>query len=262
METHSPEVAGDFREISGFSQELAVKIRFGEFTLDWESRQLFREGNPVHLSPKALELLQLLIDTRPRALSKAELHERLWPATFVSDATLTSLVAELRGAISDRGRPARFVRTVHRFGYSFCGEAGELAGSPRSHTGCWLIWDQGQAVLREGENLLGRDRGLAAWFESIDVSRRHARISIARGEAVLADLRSRNGTFLRGKRITEPCRLVDGDQIGLGSVRATFRVAPPDASTASVASSTGSATPPAALPSQTASRGRSRRSAR
>ena len=211
-----------------------MKIRFGEYTLDWNRRQLFHEECPVHLQPKALELLKLLIDHRPRALSKAELHERLWPSTFVSDGTLTSLVAELRGTIGDRGRPARFVRTVQRFGYSFVGEVSEFDLSPpRGSTSCWLIWDAGQAVLREGENILGRDRGLAAWFESIEVSRRHARISLTRGEAVLEDLQSRNGTFVRGDRITSPHRLTDGDQIGLGSVRVTFRAAPADASTES-----------------------------
>jgi len=211
-----------------------VAIRFGEFTLNWESRQLLRDGSPVHASPKALELLKLLIDRRPRALSKAEVHEQLWPSTFVSDATLTSLVAELRGAIDDRGRPARFVRTVHRFGYSFCGEAHErLEPQPATAGSCWLIWDTGQAVLREGENILGRDRSAAAWFDSIEVSRRHARITVAGETAVLADLQSRNGTFLRGELITSPCRLADGDQIGLGSVLVTFRIAPPDASTES-----------------------------
>lgn len=222
-----------------------MRITFEEFTLDWDRRQLLRAGTPRHLSPKALELLKVLLDNRPRAMSKTELHDRLWPATFISDATLTSLVAELRGGINDRGRPARFVRTVHRFGYSFCGEASELVEPlPRSDASCFLIWDRGQAALREGENILGRDRGATAWFESIEVSRRHARISLARGEALLEDLQSRNGTFVRGERITGPYRLVDGDQIGLGSVIVTFRVAPPDASTESRTSDAGSAAGP------------------
>jgi DNA-binding winged helix-turn-helix (wHTH) protein len=223
-----------------------VKVRFSGYTLDWNSRQLSRGQNPVDVAPKALELLKLLIDHRPRALSKAELHERLWPSTFVSDGTLTSLVAELRREIGDRGRRMRLVRTVHRFGYSFSGEVTESEVSPpRGSTSCWLVWDAGRAMLREGENILGRDRGLAAWFESIDVSRRHARISLARGEAVLEDLQSRNGTFVAGDRITGPHRLTDGDHIGLGSVLVTFRAAPADASTQSRAN------PPATKPRRT-----------
>lgn len=214
-----------------------MKLTFGEFTLDWDSRQLFSADGPVHLSPKALELLKVLVDCRPRAMSKAELHQRLWPATFVSDATLTSLVAELRGGIGDKAGQARFVRTVHRFGYAFCGAATELAeahpGRAGSGVGYWVTWDTGQVALREGENILGRDRDVAVWFDSIDVSRRHARISIAGGEAILEDLESRNGTYVRGERITSPFRLVNGDQIGLGSVLVTFRVSSAEASTES-----------------------------
>lgn len=210
-----------------------MKIRFGEYTLDWNSRQLFRGESPVHVQPKALDLLKLLIDDRPRAVSKEELHERLWPATFVSDGTLTSLVADLRATIGDRGRPARFVRTVHRFGYSFVGEISEFDVRSHGSTSRWLVWETGRAMLREGENILGRDRGLAAWFESIDVSRHHARILLTGGEAILEDLQSRNGTFVCGQRLTGPHRLADGDQIGLGSVLVTFRAAPVDASTES-----------------------------
>jgi len=212
-----------------------VNVRFGEFTLDWDSRQLLRGGSPVHLSPKALELLRVLVESRPKAVSKAELHDRLWPATFVSDATLTSLVAELRGGIGDTARDARFVRTVHRFGYAFCGAATERAEAHPSGAGSrvnyWVTWDTGQASLREGENILGRDRDVAVWLESIDVSRHHARILIADEEATLEDLGSKNGTSLRGERITSPCPLVDGDRIGLGSVFVNFRVSPAGAST-------------------------------
>jgi DNA-binding winged helix-turn-helix (wHTH) protein len=214
-----------------------MKLEFGEFTLDWDSRQLFCAGRPVHLSPKALELLKVLADSRPRAVSKGELHQRVWPATFVSDATLTSLVAELRGSIGDRAGQARFVRTVHRFGYAFCGAATELAeahpGRAQSGLSYWVIWDTGQVALREGENILGRDRDVAVWFDSIDVSRRHARITIAGGKAILEDLESKNGTYIRGERISSPFRLANGDQIGLGSVLATFRVSPAETSTES-----------------------------
>ena len=98
-------------------------VSFGPFTLDNESRQLLSGEalQPVHLSPKAYELLRVLVDTRPRAVAKRELHERLWPSTFVSEATLASLVAELRDALGERGREAHFIRTVHGFGYAFSG---------------------------------------------------------------------------------------------------------------------------------------------
>jgi DNA-binding winged helix-turn-helix (wHTH) protein len=214
-----------------------MSIAFGEFTLEWESRQLFRGGAPVSVSPKALELLHVLIERGPRAVSKTELHERLWPATFISDATLTSLVAELRASLGDSAGQARFVRTVHRFGYAFCATIAATAapGGERQPVGptCWMIWETGQVALRQGENVLGRDRDVAVWFDSVDVSRRHARISIAGCDAILEDLDSKNGTYVRGERLTAPCRLADGDRIGVGSTVVTFRVAAAGASTES-----------------------------
>ena len=74
------------------------RLVFGNCVFDRERRELTRRGSPVHAGPKSLLLLKLLMDSRPRALTKEEIHKRLWPDTFVSDATLTSLVAELRAA--------------------------------------------------------------------------------------------------------------------------------------------------------------------
>src|SRR5688500_18218563 len=111
----------------------AMHVRFGEFTLDTDSRRLRQRDDERHLSRKGFEFLRLLIENRPRVLSKVELFERLWPSTFVSDATLTSLVAEVRAALGERASSGRVIRTVHRFGYAFNGTAMEMipgGGSP------------------------------------------------------------------------------------------------------------------------------------
>jgi eukaryotic-like serine/threonine-protein kinase len=100
-----------------------VRIRFGPFTLDLESRQLSNAGEEIHLEPKAFELLSALVLERPKALSKADLQERLWPGTFVAEANLSNLVAEIRAALGDPARAPKFVRTAHGFGYAFCGDA-------------------------------------------------------------------------------------------------------------------------------------------
>ncbi len=201
-----------------------MQVRFGEFTLDTESRQLRRGDAERHLSPKAFELLRLLIENRPRALSKAELHERLWPSTFVSEATLSSLVAEVRDALGEKARRGRFVRTVHRFGYAFKGDATELGPRVQSaDVRCWIVWDLGQVALRDGEHLLGRDADVAVWLESPTVSRHHARIRITGPDATIEDLGSKNGTFLRGECLAAPSPLTDGDEIRLGSVLVKFR---------------------------------------
>ena len=100
-----------------------MRIRFGPFTLDLESRQLTNAGEAIHLEPKAFELLSALVLERPKALSKGDLQERLWPGTFVAEANLSNLVAEIRAALGDPARAPKFVRTAHGFGYAFCGDA-------------------------------------------------------------------------------------------------------------------------------------------
>ena len=100
-----------------------MRIRFGECLLDSETRELYVRGEAVHVQPKAFQFLELLLEHRPGAVSKSQIHERLWPGTFVSDSTLTSLLVEVRDAIGDEARNPHYVRTVHGFGYAFCGSA-------------------------------------------------------------------------------------------------------------------------------------------
>ena len=76
-----------------------MQVTFGGFCLDLATRQLLHGETDVGLSPKAFDLLHVLIDNRTRAVSKAELHDRLWKDTYVTDANLAVLVAELRRAL-------------------------------------------------------------------------------------------------------------------------------------------------------------------
>lgn len=225
MSARSPESHGEFLGNFLFPVN-AMQVHFGEFTIDTESRQLRQDDAERHLSPKAFEFLRLLVENRPRALSKVELHERLWPSTFVSEATLTSLVAEVRAALRETAGDGRFVRTVHRFGYAFKGTATvATASSPSADqvTRCWILWQWGQVALPDGEHLLGRDGDVAVWLESPSVSRHHARIRVSGPDATIEDLGSKNGTYLRGERLTSPSPLTDGDEIRLGSVLVKFR---------------------------------------
>src|SRR5688572_11738777 len=97
-------------------------IQFGQFTFDAGRRQVLGEnGEVVHLTRKAFELLAVLIEEAPRVVRKAVLHERLWPGTFVSDATLVSLVKELRKGLRDDSTASQLIRTSHGVGYAFCG---------------------------------------------------------------------------------------------------------------------------------------------
>jgi predicted ATPase/DNA-binding winged helix-turn-helix (wHTH) protein len=109
---------------------------FGDFLLDLDTHELVRAGTPVSLSPKAFQLLGILVEHCPRALSRTELQERLWPSTFVVEKNLTNLVSEIREALGDDPSHPRFIRTVHRYGYSFReapateADANDVSGSP------------------------------------------------------------------------------------------------------------------------------------
>ena len=100
-----------------------VSVRFGRFAFDEASRQLRGGARLVPLSPKAFELLALLIRERPRAFAKAELRDRLWPHTFVGETSLPRVVGEIRRALGECPGGASHVRTVQRFGYAFVAAA-------------------------------------------------------------------------------------------------------------------------------------------
>jgi DNA-binding winged helix-turn-helix (wHTH) protein len=212
-----------------------MRVSFGDCVLDLERRQLIRADRDVHLTPKALDLLALLVAARPRAVAKTEIRDRLWPGTFVSESNLTTLVTELRAALGDAARSPRYLKTVPRFGYAFCGTATERSGRPtagRRPGPCFTLeWARGEVTLHDGENVIGREEGAAAWIESASVSRRHARIVVSGGKATLEDLGSKNGTFVRGERITSAVVLGNGEEIRVGVVPLRFRAFAPAEST-------------------------------
>ena len=203
-----------------------MRIRFGPFIVDSETRQLLRDKADVHLSPKAFDLLCVLLERRPKVVDKAALHTRIWPDTYVVDANLNVLIGEIRRTISDTPQRQRFIRTVHGIGYAFCGEADDLAAPARAHPPrVWLAWKDRTFLLSDGDNIIGRDPQCDVWLDASGVSRQHARIRVdaATHSVALDDLDSTNGTFLRRARIVAPEPLTDGDLITIGSVELKFR---------------------------------------
>jgi DNA-binding winged helix-turn-helix (wHTH) protein len=203
-----------------------MRVRFGRFVLDTGTRELAADGRDVHLAPKAFDLLELLVERRPAAVPRAEIEKRIWGATHVSETSLANLVGELRKALDDRGRPPRWIRTVHAFGYAFCGEAAAFGSKGTADETYRLILDRREVALGPGENLLGREAGAVAWLDSASVSRRHARIVVDASGATIEDLGSRNGTHVNDRPVAAPLRLSDRDEIRLGTVRMVFRIVP------------------------------------
>jgi DNA-binding winged helix-turn-helix (wHTH) protein len=211
-----------------------VTYQFDDFTLDSRTRRLMKDGEEIHLSPKSFELLTLLVESRSRAVSREELHQKLWPSSYVLETNVASLVAEIRRALGDSAEHPRYVRTVHRFGYWFIGtvhESHDREEAVKPSVKYWLVWEARQIALADGENIVGGAPDASVWIDAAGVSRHHAGILLDGDAATLEDLGSKNGTYVKGRRVSAPARLADGDQIRLGSVVITFRIPAPVRST-------------------------------
>jgi DNA-binding winged helix-turn-helix (wHTH) protein len=211
-----------------------VKVQFADFAIDSASRQLTREGRLVPLSPKAFDVLWLLLAERPNLVAKSALLDRVWPETAaVGDANLTVTVADLRRALGDDPRQPRFIRTVHGFGYSFCGEASEWPADPARVAGAAprdvapsvvLSWSDQSRRLADGTHVIGRDAGCVVWLDVPGVSRRHARIVVSGRSATIEDLASTNGTFVDDAPVVGVQELLDGQRIHFGPLEVRFRL--------------------------------------
>jgi DNA-binding winged helix-turn-helix (wHTH) protein len=201
---------------------------FGPVRVDDQARLISGTAGPVHLTRKGFDLLLLLLENRPNAVSKEQIYARVWPDTFVAESSLQFLIHQIRQALEAAGTRQPWIRTVHGIGYSFCGDV--LVSDPAvampglERPAAWLLGASMRVALRSGENILGRGIGDVVDIDAPTISRRHARIIV--GESTtLEDLGSKNGTWLHNERLTTQHVLADGDVLKLGSATFTFRLA-------------------------------------
>jgi len=201
-----------------------LRLLLGTAVFDSESRELVRDGRRVDVSTKALALLELLARERPRALSKEELSEALWPDVVVAEGSLMSLVSELRRALGDTRKGAAFIRTVHGFGYAFPADVKDAPARRGERVTLFRLELEGRALpLVDGENVIGRDEDAEVRVDRSTVSRRHARVVVSAAGATLEDLGSKNGTWVDGTRVTAPAALRDGAVVKVGAVALVFK---------------------------------------
>ena len=211
-----------------------MRYRFARFVVDAATRQIFGGERELHLSPKAFELLLALIQQRSRAMSKAELQDRLWPSTFVGETNLATLVAEIRRTLEDSPHDAQYLRTVHRFGYRFVADVLERSVPGTSLEGealMYLALGDRRFPLSAGTFVIGRATDAAIQIDAAGVSRQHARILVLGREARIEDLGSKNGTFVEGQAVAASRLLNDGDEVRVGPIALTFRVTTPAGAT-------------------------------
>jgi len=214
-----------------------VRLQFDDLIFDPDARQVWTATGEVHLSPKAFDLLALLIARHPHAVAKKDIRAHLWPGTHVTDSSLPSLISEIREGIGDARRSPKLLRTVHGFGYAF--QAGGAAEAAAPGPSGWLMGPDANVALFEGENVLGREGADVVVLNSTTVSRRHARLAIEAAGAWIEDLGSKNGTYVNDRAITSRSPLENGDQVRLGSLLFTFRRSQPSASTETQSSQSG-----------------------
>ncbi|HEV8659360.1 MAG TPA: FHA domain-containing protein [Thermoanaerobaculia bacterium] len=192
-----------------------MPLRFGDFVFDAECVQLLRNGAPVHLSPKAFRLLEVLIAHRPAVVSKQQLLDDVWEGQIVEEENIKNLIAEVRKAMGDNA-----IRTAHRRGYAFVADAGVTG---RRSAASWFLTDGVDVHPIRGSAVIGRGAEADIRVRSGSVSRLHARIVAGPAGVTIEDLGSKNGTVVGGARIAHPTPVFNGDIITLGSVSLTLQ---------------------------------------
>jgi DNA-binding winged helix-turn-helix (wHTH) protein len=208
-------------------------VVYRQFSFDKERRLILAaDGTRLHLTAKAFDLLDILIDEAPRVVRKTEIHQRLWPETFVTDAALTCLVKELRRVLP-RGGESPAIRTAHGIGYAF--DVERLTDDAPIAGLHWLVSRFRRYALRDGVNVIGREQQCEIWLDAADVSRRHARVIVEGDRVAIEDLGSKNGTVVQGRQAVRPIELEDGNSIRAGGVELTYRRQSKAGSTATAA---------------------------
>ena len=180
---------------------MAASYRFGPFAVDASSYRLFRDGTPLSLSPKVIDLL-LYLAARPSALvTKEELLTALWPEVNVTDNALTQAVSELRHALGDEPSRPTYIQTVARRGYRFIAPVAPVTP---------------QAVDSDAPTSTSRQplRPVVAVldFANVSADREYAWLSSGLAETVTNDLRrAGNLRVIDRLRLLEAVRRVGAD---------------------------------------------------
>jgi DNA-binding winged helix-turn-helix (wHTH) protein len=207
-----------------------MRLRFAECVLDPEARELRRRERPAPLSPRAFQLLTLLLARRPRPVSQRELRDALWPDTSVGYTSLAQVVTEVRRVIGDTDGGDRRIRTVPRVGYAFVAPVVEERARRPAGLGV-LVTEDSEYLVPEGETLVGRGTECGIRLPSSRVSRVHARVRTEGDRVLVEDAGSKNGTWVNGERREGPALLGDGDEVLFGTFRAVFHRASASGST-------------------------------
>src|SRR5688572_26910650 len=108
------------------SQQNTQVYGFGPFRIDPLKRRLWRDGEPVRLTPKAFDLLLVLVEDAGRTIEKDELLEKVWPGIAVEDNNLNQNITTLRKSLGDSRKESQYIATIPGVGYRFVAEVTKI----------------------------------------------------------------------------------------------------------------------------------------
>jgi DNA-binding winged helix-turn-helix (wHTH) protein/pimeloyl-ACP methyl ester carboxylesterase len=123
--------------------------QFGPFVLDADGGRLWRAGQELALTPKALEVLTYMVERAGQVLPREQLLEALWPETYVDDHALSVQIGEIRKALGDDVRESRYVETRHRRGYCFKAGVKKIAPPPEAAAAAPAIHETARPLMPE-----------------------------------------------------------------------------------------------------------------
>jgi adenylate cyclase len=108
---------------------MAQNVGFGDYRFHLDTGQLWLHGQEVRLTPKAADVLKILVSHAGSPVSKGDLFASVWPDVAVTDDALATCVQELRRVLSDDAKHPQFIETRHRRGYQFIAPVSREGGA-------------------------------------------------------------------------------------------------------------------------------------
>jgi len=172
-------------------QSRKLLYSFEDFSVDTARRELRRRGTLVFLHPQVFDLLEFLIRSRERVVSKDDLLAAVWNGRIVAESTLSTRIKAARSAIGDSGAQQRLIRTAHGKGFRFVGAVRAEEETVRKLAAIFAADVEGYSRLM-GRDEVGTLRRLTACRAILDerIAAHRGRVFGSAGDSVVADFAS------------------------------------------------------------------------